>query len=150
MRGIKLADAERHLFPVPYSPGVREFFSGRNGYVTGILSAGVGLVAERIAKELDLDFVISNPIEVSSGEFTGEGELRVNLWKKDSDLSRIAEEHKLDLQKMLYVGDNDNDIPVFGIVGLPIAFNPKTKETAKAARHVIGDFRELNGIVGTR
>ena len=147
LKGIRLSDMNRYLFPVPYSLGVREFFSSRNGYVTGIISAGVGLVAERVAKELGLYFVISNPIEVMEGIFTGRGELKSHLWRKDVDVLRIAKENNLSLQKMLYVGDNENDNSVFDLVGVSVAFCPRKKTTEERADFVIRDFRELNDIL---
>jgi HAD superfamily phosphoserine phosphatase-like hydrolase len=147
LKGIRLTDIEGHLFPAPYSSGVEDFFSNRNGYVKGIVSAGVGFVAERIAKELSFDFVVGIPIEVKNGTFTGEGECISYLWRKDLDILKVANENHLNLQRTIYVGDNDNDIACFKLAGISVAFNPKTEETKRAAKYVISDFRELNDIL---
>ncbi len=147
LRGIKVENVGEHLFPVPYSPGVKEFFANRDGYLRGIVSAGVGIVAERILDELGFDFSISNSIEVDAGKFTGEGESLINLWGKDLDILKIAERYHLNLKRVIYVGDNENDISAFGVVGVPVAFNPKNPQTEKAAKYVITHFKELNTIL---
>ncbi len=148
LKGLRLEEIENYLFPVPYSLGVKDFFLNRNGYVRGIVSAGVSLVAKRISQELYFDFfVINSSLEVKKGTFTGKGECISHLWRKDLDVLKIAGEHNLNLQRMLYVGDNENDIPAFNIVGISVAFKPKNPQTERAAKYVIGDFRELNRII---
>jgi len=47
------------------------------------------------------------------------------------------------LEEICFVGDNLNDVPVFEVVGLPIAFNPKHKSVEEAAKYTIYDFNEL-------
>jgi len=147
LKGIKLTDIENYLFPAPYSPGVKDFFSNRDGYIKGIVSAGVDFVAKRVAKELYFDFATGSPIEVKDGIFTGEGECILDLWRKDLDILKIAKEYSLNLQKVMYIGDNDNDIPCFALVGISIAFKPKTELTKSSAKYIINDFRELKRIL---
>lgn len=147
LKGLDLEKVSEYLFPIPYSEGVREFFSNDNSYIKGIISSGVNLVADRIAYELGFDFVKSDFVEIKDGKFTGEGEPKMNLWRKDLDLLKIVKEKNLNLEKVLYIGDNENDIPVFRIVGIPVAFKPKNKETERVVKYIIEDFRELEGIL---
>jgi len=147
LTGIKVEEALKYLFPVPYNQGVREFFNRKNKYIKGIISSGLSLVAERISEELGFDFAVSDLIEVQNGRFTGKGEPKINLWRKDIELKKIAEERRFLLGRTLYVGDHENDIPCFEIVGISVAFNPKTKKTAEAADYIIDDFRELEKIL---
>ncbi len=144
---ISVKSVEDYLFPIPYSLGARDFFYKRNGFVRGIISSGVSLVADKIKEEFGFDFSISNSIEIKGGFFTGKGESNLNLWEKDLELLRIADEKNLKLEEIVYVGDNENDIPIFRIVGIPVAFNPKTEKTKKYVKYIIRDFRELNKII---
>ena len=50
------------------------------------------------------------------------------------------------LSEIAFVGDGKNDIPVFSVVGLSIAFNPETEEVANAASVVVRD-KDLHEIL---
>ena len=153
---LKLQEAIGALFPIPYSRGVRGFFSDknshRNNYTTGILTSGIDLVAEKIRCDFKMDFcVCASILEVNGDIFTGKGKCYQSLWEKNLDLLKVAREKNLNLQEILYVGDNENDIPVFELVGFPVAFKPKTKKTRdfvnKRSGFIINDFGELNLIL---
>ncbi|RLG15699.1 hypothetical protein DRN69_02615 [Candidatus Pacearchaeota archaeon] len=147
LRGLYLNEVGNYLFPVPYAQGVIEFFSDKKEYIKGIISSGVSLVANRIVEELGFDFSVSNFIEVKGGRFTGRGETTMNLWRKDLDLLQAVEGRGVSLENVIYVGDNENDIPIFSLVEVSVAFRPKTEETKRAAKYVIDDFRELEEIL---
>ncbi len=144
-----LKEIERVLFPVPYSKGVKEFFSNLNGnYIKGIVSSGIDIVAEKIKEELNFDFYLSNHLNRKNGFLTGEITLFVEMDKKAERVKEVAERYNIRLEEICFVGDNFNDVPVMEIVGLPIAYNPKTEDLKKKAMYVISDFRELNHILG--
>ena len=146
LKGFYLEEINKVLLPIPYNKGVKEFFGQKNGLVTGILSAGINLVADRIAEELKFDYVVSNYLEVYDGVLTGEGK-QVSIWNKHLDLIEMVDKIGLDLQRVVYIGDNENDIGCFELVGIPVGFNPKTKKTKDAVEYIIDDFRELNYIL---
>ena len=148
LRGIKLQEVEKILFPPPYSPGFVNFFKSVNGqYKKGILSSGLELVAERIYKDLSFDFFSANPLEIYKGVFTGRGTNKIALLSKKGELEKISRSHKFDLKEVCFVGDSFNDIPVLECVGLPIAFEPKSEEVASAAKYSISNFKELKNIL---
>ncbi len=147
LKGLALERVEDALFPLPYSSGVREFFSDSKGYLKGILSSGISVVAEKIASELGFGFVRCAYLEIKDGIFSGRGSFDVKMWKKDEDLAAMACEMGLSLDEVLYVGDNENDIPAFEVAGISVAFRPKTNETKRYADYVINNFRELNEIL---
>lgn len=148
LKGISVEEAYSIFFPVPYSMGAESFFNSLNGkYLKGILSSGVGFVAEKIEEELSLDFQISSDIWTKKGKFTGRGEKNFDLFEKDKALYSLSKEYGVSLKKICYVGDAFNDLPVFDIVGLAVAFNPKEKEVEKRADCVIYDFNELKKIL---
>ncbi len=148
IKGLSLEEVNRHLFPIPYCPGVREFFSNQgNGYKKGILTSGINLVADKIVEELGFDFSLSYFIEVENGRLTGRGRHVGELWEKDLMLKNFALENNFRLDRTMYIGDNENDIPALDIVGCSVVYKPKTKETREHAQHVINDFREVEEIV---
>src|SRR3989344_4330437 len=51
----RASDAEKVLFPIPYSPGFLEFFGSNNSFKKAILSSGVDLVVRKIAEEANFD-----------------------------------------------------------------------------------------------
>lgn len=142
-----VADA---VLPAPYAKGVRVAMDALRGrYRLGILSSGVDLVSEWVRRDLGLDFAVANHLATSGGRFTGESETRVDLWKKDEAMRRVAEELGLPVSRICFVGDHLNDVPVMQIVGLAIAANPKDDRVRDAADHVILDFAELPRLVDT-
>ena len=140
-----VADA---VLPAPYAAGVRVAIDALRGrYRLGILSSGVALVAHWVRQDLRLDFAVANRLVTKAGRFTGESETCVDLWKKDEAIRRIAEEHRVPLSRICFVGDHLNDVPVMRIVGLAIAANPKDDRVRDAAEHTIADFAELPRLI---
>jgi len=147
LKGLSLAEVEKVLFPVPYSPGARKFFSslGENGFKSGIVSSGVSLVADRAKEELGIDFAFSNILNVEKGIFTGEGEMVIDLESKGDFVKRLARENKVRLSEVCFIGDDLNDLPVLEVVGHPFVFNPKSEALNRFTE--IKNFEELNDIL---
>lgn len=149
LRGIPVARVLPSLFPPPYAPGVREAIAElrRSGYILGIVSSGVDLVAERVRADLDLSFAVANELRIADGVFTGEAVVRVGLGDKRAVVEQEARRLGLDLGEIAFVGDHLNDIPVFGAVGCAIAYAPKEASVAAAAQSVVHDFRLIPELV---
>ncbi len=148
LEGLSVKEASRVLFPVPYSRGAVAFFNSLDGnYVKGLVSSGINIVAEKVREDLNLDFQVSNYLEIKKRIFTGKGKEVVGLDNKLKVLKDVLEQHCIGLNETCFVGDNFNDVPVFEKVGLAVAYNPKTEYVGKKADYVIYDFRELNKIL---
>lgn len=136
------------ILPAPYAEGVRVAIDALRGrYRLGILSSGVALVADWVRRDLGLDFALANHLTTEDGRFTGGSETWVDLWKKDEAMRRIAEEQRVPLSRICFVGDHLNDVPVMRIVGLGIAANPKDDRVRDAADHAIADFADLPRLI---
>lgn len=149
LKGKKFCDAEKILFPIPYSSGFREFFQNSNGLKKAILSAGINFVAKRIAEEFNFDYWVSQHIEVEDGIFTGRGNSIVNF-DKSPYLLEISNILQVPLSRTCYVGDTGGDITCLEKVGFPVAFNPRhgLKEYAESKKiPIIFNFNELNRII---
>jgi len=146
--GVSLQEANKNLFPIPYSRGFVDFFRCVDGkYKKGLISSGLELVAQRISEDFSFDFFSANSLEISNGFFTGRGTSRVDLVSKKRELERISSSYGFGLGNICYVGDSFNDVPVLECVGLSVAFEPKGKEVISAAKYSISDFRELQEIL---
>jgi len=150
-KGKKVKDTHKHLYPIPYSAGAREFANKSKGkLIRGILSTSIDLVAKKISDELSFDFCLCNVLGRENGEFNGEIDYIVPLWEKHLVLEEFCKKEGVSLENVAYVGDHENDLTCFEIVGLSIAFNPKKLEVGEKANHVISDFRQLNEILNLK
>ena len=146
-RGKSVELAERELYPIPYSDGLREFMQATKGKMKrGLLTAGIDFVAEKAAEELDLDFCYCNVLHKQNGEFTGTLNYNVPMWSKHEILEReILNGTPTD--QVVYVGDTKGDVLCMSYAGLRIAFKPKDEQIEVVADYVIDDFRELMKIL---
>jgi phosphoserine phosphatase len=137
------------LSDVPLMKGAYNCISGlkKNDIKTGIISAGLDILARRVAGELGIDNVVANGIEVDKqGRLNGKGILGVRLMYKDLALKKLAEKQKIPFNRIASVGNSCLDIPMFEISGLGIAFNPDDDCTKKAADIIVRE-KDLSKIL---
>ena len=116
------------------------------GYKTAILSGGFTYFGEYLQKELGIDYVHANELEIKDGKLTGNyiGEI-VDGNKKAEYLKAIAEKEGFNINQVIAVGDGANDLPMLNLAGLGIAFHakPKVKESASTSISSLG----LDGVL---
>ena len=116
------------------------------GYKTAILSGGFTYFGEYLQKELGIDYVYANKLEIKDGKLTGNylGEI-VDGQKKAEYLKAIAEKEGIHINQTIAVGDGANDLPMLNLAGLGIAFHakPKVKESASTSISSLG----LDGVL---
>lgn len=148
LKGVELEEALRFLYPIPYSKGVKEFFSSLDGrFIKGIISGGFSLVADKAMEELGMDFAVSNELRVVNGKFDGTGIIKVGYHDKGELVEKLARKYRVSLEGVWYVGDNSNDIPACDVAGLSVAVNPKKESLKEHVKFVIGDFFEMDKII---
>jgi len=104
------------------------------GYKTAIISSGISLLADRVMKQLGIDYSFSNVLLFDeNNKLTGEGVQLVTLFNKDEVLKQVSEAEGVSPDECIAVGDSRNDIPMFNIAGYSIAFNPKDEEVKEEA-----------------
>ena len=134
--GATIQSIQAILDDVPLADGALETVETlhKNGVRTAIISSGISLLADRIGRELGIDHVHANRLVVDDeGCLTGEGVTEVPLNDKLNIVKRILEEEGFSLQETAIVGDNVFDFPLFGDIGLSIAFNPHDEESEMKA-----------------
>ena len=116
------------------------------GFKTAILSGGFTYFGEYLQKELGIDYVHANQLEIKDGVLTGGylGEI-VDGNKKAEYLQTIADKEGIDIAQTIAVGDGANDLPMLNLAGLGIAFHakPKVKDNAQSSISSIG----LDGVL---
>ncbi len=133
---------------LPITKGAHRLFKALKyyGFKTAILSGGFTYFAEYLQKELGIDYVHANQLEIKDGALTGGyiGEI-VDGNKKAEFLKAIAEKEGIHINQTIAVGDGANDLPMLNLAGLGIAFHakPKVKESAESSISSLG----LDGVL---
>ncbi|WP_248722770.1 phosphoserine phosphatase SerB [Seonamhaeicola sp. ML3] len=133
---------------LPITKGARRLIDTLKsyGFKTAILSGGFTYFGHYLQKELGIDYVYANQLEIKDGALTGNylGEI-VNGEKKAEYLREIAQKEGIDIGQTIAVGDGANDLPMLNLAGLGIAFHakPKVKDSAQSSISSIG----LDGVL---
>ena len=147
MKGKSISEIKNLVLPPVYAnkAGLEETCKKLKemGILVGILSSGIDFVADHIVEEFGLDFCVINKIALDGDNFTGTGELIVNLWKKDEVLLKLCRDLNIEPKEVAVVGDYSSELPLFKIAGLGFAYSPKDEAIQNAANYVISDFREI-------
>ncbi|WP_159020164.1 phosphoserine phosphatase SerB [Algibacter sp. L3A6] len=133
---------------LPITKGARRLIDTLKsyGFKTAILSGGFTYFGEYLKKELGMDYVYANQLEIVDGKLTGGylGDI-VDGNKKAEYLKEIAAKEGIDISQTIAVGDGANDLPMLNLAGLGIAFHakPKVKDNAQSSISSIG----LDGVL---
>jgi len=137
------------LYDVPLIEGAEKCLSflKNNNIKTAIVSAGLDILAEKVARELSIDYVFANGVKIDDdGRLTGEGILQVQLIYKDKNVTNLAEKLKIPLEKCAAVGNSCFDIPMFETCGVGIAFNP-ADDCVREAADIIIEGNDLSRVI---
>ncbi|MEE9177952.1 MAG: phosphoserine phosphatase SerB, partial [Acidimicrobiia bacterium] len=128
LKGLDQSALDRVSEAITVTPGARTFIRTlkRLGMKTAIVSAGFTRFADAIASDLEVDYSLSNTLDVKDGVLTGglTGEL-VDGPRKAVFLRSIADAEGIALSQVVAVGDGANDLDMLAVAGLGIAFNAK-------------------------
>ena len=120
---------------VRLTPGARTLVRTlkRLGFTVAVVSGGFVEVVEPIARELGIDHVRANRLEVVDGHLTGRvlGEV-VDRAGKAAALREFAALEGLPLARTVAIGDGANDLDMLAVAGLGVAFNAKPMVRSQA------------------
>ncbi len=128
------------LGKITLTPGAQELFSylHQHKIKTCIISAGIDLLAKKVATKLHIPLVKANGVVFGQNhQLTGEGILQVRLKQKDEVIKKVAASQTVPLQHTASVGNSCFDIPMFETTALGIAFQPEDQCVRNAADFVI-------------
>jgi phosphoserine phosphatase len=110
------------------TPGARTLIRTlkRLGYKCGIVSGGFKAVIEPLARELGIDYIAANTLEIADGKLTGRvTDPIIDKDGKTEALRQFAAMAGVPLSQTVAVGDGANDLGMIGAAGLGVAFNAK-------------------------
>lgn len=148
--GVTAGDIARVLDDVPIMPGAHETLRELRdkGVKTAIVSAGIDLLARRIAETLGIDMCYANGLVTDThGRLTGRGTLRVKLMDKGDAVLDATKEAGAESKDVVSVGNSRYDISMFERSGRSIAFCPADDDVRRRADAVVEE-KDLRGILG--
>ena len=137
LEGLDAAVIDQVASTIQLTPGARTTIRTLNrlGYHCGVVSGGFRQVIEPLARDLELDYVRANTLEIVDGKLTGKviGDV-VDREGKARCLAEFAGQMGVPMEQTVAVGDGANDIDMLSAAGLGIAFNakPALREVADA------------------
>ncbi|MFB5630488.1 MAG: phosphoserine phosphatase SerB [Nitrosopumilaceae archaeon] len=145
LKGIDFKTCKDVADSLPIMTGAREACSAlkQAGWKLMAVSGGFTIMTDRLKEELNLDYVYSNELKFSNGKLDG-----VNI-VVDSDKAKSArikiDEWKVKKEDIVVVVDGANDIKLFDICGLGIAF--RAQDLVKDLATVTLDEKNLVKII---
>ncbi len=143
LRGLPLQDCVSISEKLPLMKGAKEMvrkLKETNALLVGV-SGGFSLLANRVKAELDLDHVFSNELVFHDGRLIGYGLL---VSSNKAQILSTAFGDMLKDDKKVAVVDGANDLDLFNLVDLKIAFN--AQEIVKQRADVVVDEKDLSEI----
>ncbi len=121
------------------NPGAAELVQAcrRAGLKVLLVSGGFTFFAERVRRQLGLDFARSNQLEIQHGQLTGRvvpqswGDIVDGAMKRQTVLD-CCSLLGCEPAQAIAVGDGANDLAMMGAVGLSVAYHAKPKVRAQA------------------
>ncbi len=148
---VKKQTLQEILNTIPFINGAAECISflRKHQIHTAIVTAGMTLLADRVARDLGVEYVFANEVNVGpDGRLTGEGVLHVELTEKDKNIRALAQQLDIPLEACAAVGNSCFDIPMLDVCGLGIAFNPEDRCVVECADVVVED-KDLSRLIPT-
>src|SRR3989338_9028130 len=146
LAGKSLASILKKFFPLPYTPGFKEFCSylREQDIKTGMVTFGVGLIAQKIGNAHNLDYVLANEIHVRNGKFTGTGKINIQSGEKGSAVRKVYELLGATRQTTAFFGDSANDLGPWKEVACPFGILA-TEKYESLLKANFADFHQAKG-----
>ncbi|MCA1819119.1 MAG: HAD family hydrolase [Thermoplasmatota archaeon] len=139
---LRRADFEAIFAVPPFMPGVERTLEAlhADGIATAIVSGGVDVMAENVARRLGIPRVAANGfVYDADGHITGEGVVRTPLNDKAKPLLEFARGMGVPLERVLAIGNSLPDVAMFDVSGRSIAFHPEDDYAREHATWVVED-----------
>lgn len=136
LKGLQESDLMRVLNErLKLNPGAQEWIQccKNNNIKTLLVSGGFTFFAERVKAMLDLDFAVSNTLEIIDGKLTGNivGDI-VDAQTKADELIKLRDSLGLSAAQTIAIGDGANDLKMMTVAGIGVAYHAKPVVQAEA------------------
>jgi len=146
VRGIDYKKALDTASKMPLMRGAKEACQQlkKSGWKLLAVSGGFTIITNRLKDELGLDYIVSNELIFRDGKLSGV-DIMVNSDKANAVAKTIVQlkEKKDDI---VAVVDGANDLKLFNIAGLKVAFN--AQDVVKEQADVVIDEKDLKLLIG--
>ena len=125
------------------NPGAEQLMQAarQHGVQTVLVSGGFTYFAEQVQRQLSIDHIHANTLEIKDGLLTGDvlGEI-VNGAVKARLVREHCERLHITGDQAIAMGDGANDLPMMSISGLSVAYRakPKVQERAMMSLNFVG------------
>jgi phosphoserine phosphatase len=146
LKGIKREIVDEVAVSLPYMKGAREVCKElkRRGCVLIGVTGGFNIFADRVKRELGLDYLFSNQLVFNNGELVGVEPLRVKSDSVDG-LEKLLMKLKVKKDDIVAVVDGANDMKLFRYASTKIAFN--AQPIVKEVSNVVVNEKDLTKIL---
>ncbi len=145
LKGLDLTTCKEIADSLPIMTGAKEACHALKeaGWKLMAVSGGFTIMTDRLQEELDLDYVFSNELKFTNGTLDG---VKITV---DSDKAKSArtkiQEWGVKKEDIVVVVDGANDIKLFDICGLGIAY--RAQDIVKDLATITLDQKNLAGII---
>ncbi len=149
LRGLSVSEFTEIVNGIPLMEGAVETvkrLKDKNCKV-GIISDSYTLATEIVVRRLNMDFHVTNMLEVKNGVITGFLKMPMGWEKIGCDcrqsvckryhLIHIAKKYNLNLYITVAVGDSSADLCMLNTAGIGILFNPRDGDITKNANYIV-------------
>ena len=145
LRGIDYDKALEIALNLPITKGAKEVCQKlkMSGWRLLAVSGGFGIITDRLKDELGIEHIFSNELIFKNGKLTGV-DINVNS-DKPSVINGIIRQWDEKKDDIVAVVDGANDLELFNIVGLRVAFN--AQKIIKEKADVIIDEKDLTLLI---
>lgn len=146
LRGIKFETCQEVADSLTIMTGAKEACATLKaaGWKLMAVSGGFSIMTDRLKDYLGLDYVFSNELLFKNGKLDGV-KINVNSDKAKSAMIKINE-WKEDRKNIVVVVDGANDIKLFDICGLGVAF--RAQDIVKDLATVTLEEKDLSKLIG--
>lgn len=119
------------------------------GWRVGMITDSFFVAADVVRRRVFADFCLAHLLHFRDGRSTGEVALNPEMscglgcsehtLCKQNAIGQLLERLRLTIDRVIAVGDSDNDVCLLRAAGCGIAFRPKTERAREAAAHVVED-----------
>jgi HAD superfamily PSPase-like hydrolase len=108
------------------------------GYPLAVVSGSLNVVIETLFPDMPFDDMYTNHIYFDqNGRLSGWKATPFDIYGKPVALEALAKKYNTTTERIAFIGDGENDVPLLDTVGFFVAFNPRSEELEKRADRVI-------------
>lgn len=153
--GVRSESFEKVAREIPLMEGAVETIIAlrKSGYKVGIVTDSYFIAAETVRRRVFADFAFAHFMRFNNGKASGKVNLcpamiHANGCEKHDHcklnvMLHLMERLELPVSRILAVGDGENDVCLLRSAGKSVAFQPKTRNVARAAKFRADSFEQV-------